>query len=454
MRSFFRWSSKSAALLALGVTASAVTPIVISARASAQPTDPNPITPTTPTTPTPATSTPTTPTPTPGAAATFPDVPPDYWAQPFIQALAASNVITGFPDGTFRPDQPVDRAEFAAMIQKAFNQNPIRNISAAAFTDVPPDYWAVSAIEEAYETGFLSGYPGGFFLPNQEIPKVQAIVALANGLGLTTSGAAADIINTYYTDAAQIPDYAVDDVAAATQANVVVNYPNVTALNPLTPLSRAEAAALLYQALVRLGQTQPLPSTVAATNYIVARTTGGDQNALNAQTSTATTPSTGGNLNTQDAQTAPTTTPTNIVALAASNNSFTTLTSALQATGLAESLQRRGPFTVFAPTDQAFAALPEGTLDRLLQPENRETLTRILMYHLVRGEYSANELKNGRARTVEGRRLNVRVDRDNNQITVNDASVLQPDIQATNGVIHGIDQVLLPPNVNLSELRQ
>lgn len=229
------------------------------------------------------------------------------------------------------------------MIQKAFNQNPIRELTVGAFTDVPPDYWAASAIEEAYETGFLSGYPGGFFLPNQEIPKVQAIVALANGLGLSTSGAATDIINTYYTDAAQIPTYAVDDVAAATQANVVVNYPNVTALNPLTPLTRAEAAAHLYQALIRLGQVQPLPSTVTATNYIVARTTGGDQNALNAQPSPATTPGTSGNQITQDAQPAPTTTPTNIVALAESSNSFTTLTSALQATGLAESLRRRGP---------------------------------------------------------------------------------------------------------------
>jgi len=76
------------------------------------------------------------------------------------------------------------------------------------FTDVPPDYWA-SAIEEAYETGFMGGYPGTLFLPNQEIPKVQAIVALANGLNLTASGSALDIVSTYYTDARAIPTYAV-----------------------------------------------------------------------------------------------------------------------------------------------------------------------------------------------------------------------------------------------------
>lgn len=242
MRSFFRWSSAKVALLALGITASAVTPILISTQASAQATAP---------TPAPA-------SPTPGAAATFPDVAPDYWARPFIQALAARNVITGFPDGTFKPNEPVDRAEFAAMIQKAFNQNSIRQLNAGGFTDVPGDYWAASAIEEAFEAGFMTGFPGGLFLPNQLIPKVQAIVALSNGLGLAPSGYVSDIVRTYYIDAGLIPSYAVNNVAAATQANVVVNYPNVRVLNPLMPLTRAEAAAHLYQALVRLGQVEPL----------------------------------------------------------------------------------------------------------------------------------------------------------------------------------------------------
>lgn len=101
MCSFLK-TSTSAALLALGMTVGAVTPILISTQASAQATAP---------TPAPA-------FPTPSAAATFPDVAPDYWARPFIQALAARNAIAGFPDGTFKPNEPVDRAEFAAMIQK------------------------------------------------------------------------------------------------------------------------------------------------------------------------------------------------------------------------------------------------------------------------------------------------------------------------------------------------
>lgn len=412
MCSLFRWSSASIALLAFGVTAGAVAPIMISATALAQATTPAPTpTPTAPTSPVPK----------------FPDVPADFWAQPFIQALAARNVITGFPNGTFRPEEPVDRAEFAAMVASAFNQNPVRQLAPGGFKDVPPDYWAVSVIEEAYETGFMSGYPGNLFLPNQQIPKVQAIVALANGLGLTPTGTVANLLDTYYTDAGIIPDYALDDVAAATEANVVVNYPNVRVLNPLTPLTRAEAAALLYQALVRLGQVQPLPANVTAANYIVGGTPGASQ----------TPPPT------------PTMASRDIVALAASSNSFTTLTSALKTAGLAETLQGEGPFTLFAPTDEAFAALPKGTLQRLLQPENRETLARILRYHVVPGAVTASDLSAGELKTLADRPVNIQIDPATNEIAVNDARVMQPNVRASNGMIHVINEVLLPPNFNL-----
>lgn len=113
---------------------------MISKTASAQATNPN-------STPSPAALSSST-------AANFSDVPVDYWAQPFIQALAARNIITGFPNGTFGPKQPVDRAEFAAMIQKAFAQKPVRQLSQPGFKDVPADYWEAAAVEEAYETGF------------------------------------------------------------------------------------------------------------------------------------------------------------------------------------------------------------------------------------------------------------------------------------------------------------
>ncbi len=257
---FFRWSLGIAALLALEMTISTVTSIV-SEPVSAQANPPTPV--------------PASPMPTPSAAATFSDVGADYWALVFIQALAQRNAIAGFPDGTFRPNQPVERAEFAAMIQKAFNQNRIRQLNVGAFIDVPTDYWAASAIQEAYETGFMSGFPDKLFLPNQPILKMDAIISLARGLGLAPNGTSATISRTYYIDAGLLPKYAVNGVAAATQANIVVNYPNVRVLNPLMPMTRAEAAAHLYQTLVRLGQAEPLADSVEASKYIVRRATNG-----------------------------------------------------------------------------------------------------------------------------------------------------------------------------------
>lgn len=122
---------------------------------------------------------------------TFSDVPSNYWAQPFIQGLAARNIVSGYPDGTFRPKQPVNRDEFAAIIRQAFDQPPIRQIeSGAVYKDIPANHWAIRPIEEAYQQGFMTGYPGGYFRPNQPVSKVEAIVALNRGLNLTADAPA------------------------------------------------------------------------------------------------------------------------------------------------------------------------------------------------------------------------------------------------------------------------
>ncbi|MBD2458375.1 S-layer homology domain-containing protein [Nostoc sp. FACHB-87] len=127
----------------------------------------------------------------------FSDVPPNYWAQPFIQGLAARNIVAGYPDGTFRPQQPVDRDEFAAIIRKAFDQPPVRQIkSGAVYKDIPANYWAVRPIEEAYQQGFMTGYPGGYFRPNQPVSRVEAIVALNKGLDLINNPAAVSVPTT------------------------------------------------------------------------------------------------------------------------------------------------------------------------------------------------------------------------------------------------------------------
>lgn len=139
-----------------------------------------------------------------------------------------------------------------------------------------------------------------------------------------------------------------------------------------------------------------------------------------------------------------------IVDVATANGSFNTLVAALQAADLAETLSEPGPYTVFAPTDEAFAALPEGVLDKLLLPENKEVLTQILTYHVVDGAVTAADLKTGMVPTLEGKDVDVVVDAG--AVTVNGATVVQPDVTASNGVIHVIDTVLIPEGVDPAAL--
>lgn len=267
------------------------------------------------------------------ANTSFPDTQ-NYWAQPFIHNLAERNIVTGYPDNTYRPEQPVDRDEFAAILRQAFSQPSERQIaSGSVYKDIPKDYWASSAIEEAYEMGFMKGYPGGEFRPNQPVTRVEVLVSLAQNLNLPTTTAdngkpvvaatpapqqpaprqrtrkplmfplamttlmqplmttlarataAANpppassnssqrpvplAVSDYYQDAAQIPQYAVDDVAATTAAGVVVNYPDQRVLNPTRPATRGEVAALIYQTLVSQGKAAPIADQTAA-QYVVGQ---------------------------------------------------------------------------------------------------------------------------------------------------------------------------------------
>lgn len=131
-----------------------------------------------------------------------------------------------------------------------------------------------------------------------------------------------------------------------------------------------------------------------------------------------------------------------IVDTAAGAGSFNTLVAAVQAAGLVDTLKGEGPFTVFAPTDEAFAALPEGTVETLLKPENKDQLVAILTYHVVPGKVMSTDLSDDmKAATVGGGDLTIDLD---NGVMVNDASVVTPDIETSNGVIHVIDKVILP----------
>ncbi|MEH1999461.1 MAG: fasciclin domain-containing protein [Nostoc sp.] len=136
----------------------------------------------------------------------------------------------------------------------------------------------------------------------------------------------------------------------------------------------------------------------------------------------------------------------NLLALAESNASFTTLTKALKAAGLTGALQGKDNLTIFAPTDAAFAKLPPDALQELLKPANKEVLIKILTYHVVPGKVLSADLKSGEVKSLEGGTINVKVDPATG-VTVNDAKVTQADITGSNGVIHAIDQVILPPDL-------
>ena len=131
-----------------------------------------------------------------------------------------------------------------------------------------------------------------------------------------------------------------------------------------------------------------------------------------------------------------------IVAVTAGAGSFKTLVAAIKAAGLVKTLQGKGPFTVFAPTDEAFAKLPEGTVAGLLKPENKAKLVGILTYHVVLGKVMAADVKTMQAKTVNGQELAIKV--AEGKVTVNGANVIRTDVAASNGVIHVIDAVVLP----------
>jgi uncharacterized surface protein with fasciclin (FAS1) repeats len=131
-----------------------------------------------------------------------------------------------------------------------------------------------------------------------------------------------------------------------------------------------------------------------------------------------------------------------IVAVASGAGSFNTLVAAVKAAGLVETLQGPGPFTVFAPTDEAFAKLPKGTVEDLLKPENKAKLVAILTYHVVPGKVMAADVKTMKAKTVNGQSLDVKVTAGG--VTVDNAKVVKTDVAASNGVIHVIDTVVLP----------
>jgi hypothetical protein len=210
-------------------------------------------TPTTPTTPQPPV-TETQPTPsTPKLA--FNDVPKQYWAYPFIVGLNNKQLITGVSEDNFEPDRPITRAQMASLLNQAFDLPPQQN--QIQFRDISAGDPATDDIEKAIQKGFMKGYSQDTFRPQEQIPRYQVLVALATGLNLKPSQDPKDILKSY-PDADKLPAWALNQVAAAAEKGLIANQLNTSLLDPDKPATRAEAAVMMYQALVNLGKVEKI----------------------------------------------------------------------------------------------------------------------------------------------------------------------------------------------------
>ncbi|MDX2272829.1 MAG: S-layer homology domain-containing protein [Cyanobacteriota bacterium] len=186
-----------------------------------------------------------------------------YWGSQYISSLANQQVIGGFPDGTFRPNDQVTRAQFATIVTKAFGLDT--NVPPRSFVDPIPS-WAAPSINAAAAANFVSGFPDGTFRPNDVLTRAQAITVLTKAAGVTSiDPAQVESVLSIYTDQGSIPNFARPPVATATLESLLVLYPNPNFINATAVATRGEVAALTYQALAKAGRVPNLPPPVGAT---------------------------------------------------------------------------------------------------------------------------------------------------------------------------------------------
>ncbi|WP_392530801.1 family 10 glycosylhydrolase [Nostoc sp. C117] len=197
----------------------------------------------------------------------------NHWARLFITALAQRGIVSGLPNGTYRPDNSLTRAEFATIVANAFGIVSKKR-QYVPFVDVPSSFWAAGAIQTAYEKAFISGFPDNTFRSANRITRTEVLVSLVAGLEIATK-VKPDLLSTLpqiYQDAVQIPDYGKNHIAIATSAGLVVNFPNLKLLNPNLAATRADVAVIIYQALVYLGKAEKIASNYLVVSPIVTPT--------------------------------------------------------------------------------------------------------------------------------------------------------------------------------------
>lgn len=183
----------------------------------------------------------------PPAPQAFDDVPDDHWAAPFVNQVTKLELIEGFPDNTFRPDEPVTRAQLAAVVAKAYRDRQAA-VPATKFSDVGADFWGLEAIGKTVQIEFMKGYPDSTFNPEKPLPRLEALLTFVAGLKLEPKGDP-DVVLGQFPDGDQVPDWARRAIAAAVENRLLSN-PKSKTLDLSTTATRADIAAIVYQALL------------------------------------------------------------------------------------------------------------------------------------------------------------------------------------------------------------
>jgi S-layer homology domain len=187
----------------------------------------------------------------------FKDVPKQFWGETYITELQKRGILADFGTGKFDPDKEITRGEYAKMLDRAFADRPVvATATTPKFQDIPADYPRKEAIDKSVQLGFMTGYSPTKFSPNQPIPRYQLQISLAKGLQLAAP-AKPDSVLKKYSDAKDMPTYARDKMAAAIASGIVIKDKTPNLLKPTQKATRADAAASIYEVLVKAGKIKP-----------------------------------------------------------------------------------------------------------------------------------------------------------------------------------------------------
>lgn len=186
----------------------------------------------------------------------FDDIPSGFWAGCDINKLTSNNIIAGYPDRTFKPNLPVSRAEMASLIIKGFNLNDKMVCPSKTFKDVPTSHWANSIINTAVANGMMCGYPNGMFKPSQPVSRAEALTILSKGINCPMDGCKAQEILSKYCDACAVPSWAAIPIAKSLEAGANCDLPQPNTIAPTKDASRAEIASMLENVRVAIGYSK------------------------------------------------------------------------------------------------------------------------------------------------------------------------------------------------------